>query len=258
MICTLINLSAIAPFYRPNRTRPDNEIIRRRLKLAFANVERCNTAYDSFIALITRQEPDVVIVQEVDKFWAISLQTLHTKYPFNEVMPRGGGSGIALYSRFSFERLPISLPEGDARPGLMAKLDIEGSAVSLLTIHTRAPLRRGHFERRNKALAAAAGFLKHLPSPKVFAGDLNITPWSTYYQSFIKETKMINVRKGFGLLASWPTFMLFGWLMIPIDHCLVSEDIIVLNAKSGERIGSDHLPLIVEMEIPLTRRPSQH
>jgi len=41
----------------------------------------------------------------------------------------------------------------------------------------------------------------------------------------------------------------FGWLMIPIDHCLVSRGIRVVKAQAGERIGSDHLPLIVELEI---------
>jgi endonuclease/exonuclease/phosphatase (EEP) superfamily protein YafD len=41
-----------------------------------------------------------------------------------------------------------------------------------------------------------------------------------------------------------------GSLMIPIDHCLVSEDIRVINASTAEGIGSDHLPLIVELELP--------
>jgi endonuclease/exonuclease/phosphatase (EEP) superfamily protein YafD len=173
-------------------------------------------------------------------------------------VPRGGGSGIALYSRFFLERLTINLPEGDARPGLMVRLDIEGSVVSLLTIHTRAPLRRGHFERRNKVLAASTVLVKSLSSPKILAGDLNTTPWSPYYHCLVKETNLVDARKGFGLLTSWPTFLHFGWLMIPIDHCLVSKDIRVIKAQTGERIGSDHLPLIIAMEIPITQQPLPH
>jgi endonuclease/exonuclease/phosphatase (EEP) superfamily protein YafD len=250
MICMVINLSAIAPFYLPKKASLSHEIKCFRLKLVFANVERCNTEYQAFIAFVNRHEPDIVVVQEVDIFWANSLQALSTRFPFSEVLPRGGGSGIALYSRFSFERLPISIPEGDTRPGLMIRLDIEGSPLSLLTIHTRAPLRQGYFERRNKTLATSAVLFNQLSSPKVFVGDLNTTPWSHYFRAFEKETRLQNVRKGFGLLASWPTFMPFSWLMIPIDHCLVSQDIRVIKAQTGERIGSDHLPLIVEMEIP--------
>jgi endonuclease/exonuclease/phosphatase family metal-dependent hydrolase len=38
--------------------------------------------------------------------------------------------------------------------------------------------------------------------------------------------------------------------MIPIDHCLVSPDIDVLRMRTGRNIGSDHLPIIVDMTIP--------
>lgn len=105
-------------------------------------------------------------------------------------------------------------------------------------------------------LAAAAACLQDLPEPKICIGDLNISLWSPIYQSFRKQTKLRNVREGIGLLPSWPTFMGFGWLMIPIDHCLVSHDIRVMRAQTGERIGSDHLPLIIELEID-ARKMSQ-
>ena len=98
-------------------------------------------------------------------------------------------------------------------------------------------------------LAAAADCLRDLPGPKICVGDLNITPWSPYYRSFVERTKLVNARNGFGLLPSWPTFLFFKCLMLPLDHCLVSDDIRVADARTGEPIGSDHLPLIVEIEL---------
>jgi endonuclease/exonuclease/phosphatase (EEP) superfamily protein YafD len=98
-------------------------------------------------------------------------------------------------------------------------------------------------------LATAADCLRNLPGPKICVGDLNITPWSPYYRSFVERTKLVNVRNGFGLLPSWPTFLFFKCLMLPLDHCLVSDDIRVADAQTGEPIGSDHLPLIVEIEL---------
>ena len=156
---------------------------------------------------------------------------------------------MAIYSHFPFERLNVILAEGDARPGILAKMNIDGASISLLSLHPRAPIQRGHFELRNDMLASAADCLQNLSGSKICIGDLNITQWSPYYRRFVKQTRLANVRKGFGLLPSWPAFLFFKWLMIPLDHCLVSDSICVTSVKTGEPIGSDHLPLLVELEI---------
>jgi endonuclease/exonuclease/phosphatase (EEP) superfamily protein YafD len=245
-----INLAAIAPWYLARPSPANNPLAGYSLKLMHANVYRANTGHEAFIALVRREEPDVVIIQEVDEVWDGALKGLRKQYPFFESLPRSGGSGMALYSRIAFERTPFVSPEGDVRPGISVNLEIEGAIASLLAVHPRAPIRRGHFLRRNAMLAAAAAHLQNLPAPKICIGDLNTSFWSPYYRCLAQQTGMINARKGFGLLPSWPTFMIFGWAMIPIDHCLVSDDVRVVRARTGERIGSDHLPLIVELEIP--------
>ena len=244
-----INLAAVAPWYTSGKKTTGNRAGRRRVKLILVNVNFENTLHETFVAFAQRHAPDLLVVQEVNEAWRESLQALQSLYPFSEVEPKGGGSGMALYSRFPFERLTVVLPEGDARPGILAKLSIDGVSVSLLSLHPRTPIRNDHFKLRNGTLAAAADCLRNLPAPKLCVGDLNITPWSLYYQSFIEQTKLANVRKGFGLLPSWPTFLFFKWLMIPLDYCLVSADIFVADVKTGEPIGSDHLPLIVELEL---------
>jgi endonuclease/exonuclease/phosphatase (EEP) superfamily protein YafD len=98
-------------------------------------------------------------------------------------------------------------------------------------------------------LVSAADCLRNLTGPKIFIGDLNITPWSHYYRAFAKQTSLTDVRKGVGLLPSWPACLLFKWLMITLDPFLVSDDIAVASVTTAEAVGSDHLPLIVELEI---------
>jgi len=245
----VLNLIVIAPWYIGGQELSGERAGGHRLKLLLANVNFESTAYEAFLAFVQRRAPDIVVVQEVNAAWCDALRPVQAAYPFYEALPRGGGSGMALYSRFPFEKLAAVLPEGDKRPGILAKLNLDGTPVWLFSIHPRTPTHRGHFELRNATFVAAAGYLRNLPGPKLCVGDLNITPWSPYYRRFVEQTGMVNVRRGFGLLPSWPTFLFFKWLMMPLDHCLISDGIRVIDVQTGEPIGSDHLPLLVELEI---------
>src|SRR5215470_1788199 len=140
MVCLLLCLFyrepgwAVAPWYDGRkRTVADGDGLRR-VKLILANVNHENTARERFIAFAQKHNPDALVVQELTEGWRESLRALHSLYPFIEELPKSGGSGMALYSRFPFERLTVAFPEGDARPSILAKLNIDGALVSLLSI----------------------------------------------------------------------------------------------------------------------------
>jgi len=252
LLAAVINASRIVPYYAAKLPVGDPTISEQRLRLVLVNVYQFNRSHGRFMSFLNRHQPDVVVVQELTEDWARALEGITQHYPFFEVLPRPEGSGIALYSRFRFERWAPPLLEEHERPSILVQLDVGNPKVTLLAIHPRAPIRRGHFELRNKLLASAGVCLNSLLGPKICVGDLNTSVFSAYYQDFLRQTELKDVRKGFGLLPSWPTYMVFAWLMIPIDHCLVSRDIGVRNVQTGERIGSDHFPLIVELDVPTT------
>ncbi len=79
----------------------------------------------------------------------------------------------------------------------------------------------------------------------IVIGDLNTTVWSNSYQILLSDTGMTNASEGFGFMPTWPTNLIP--MMIPIDHCLVSEGFKVIDIRTGEDLGSDHLPLVVEL-----------
>lgn len=70
--------------------------------------------------------------------------------------------------------------------------------------------------------------------------------WSPSYKRFVKGSGLKNVRKGFGVLPSWPTFLPVGG--IPIDHCLV-RGLSVESVELGQTVGSDHYPLFVSLSL---------
>jgi endonuclease/exonuclease/phosphatase (EEP) superfamily protein YafD len=171
-------------------------------------------------------------------------------YPHSKVVARKRGGGIALFSRFPLAQCEVVSLGHDERPAIKARIPFDGTLVSFFTFHTHAPLRRDHYRYRNQQLAAAADLIRTLPAPAIVIGDFNSTTWSPYFRQLIEVTGLVNARQGFGLLPTWPAWLLLPVLMLPIDHCLVTADILVDNIRTGRRMGSDHLPLIVDLAIP--------
>lgn len=102
----------------------------------------------------------------------------------------------------------------------------------------------------NDRLAHAARFVRELPEPRLFVGDLNTTLFSPYYADFIAASNLTDARRGAGLLPTFPARSLLGALTrLPIDHCFVGEGVRVRGIKAGGDFGSDHLPLIVNLEV---------
>ena len=58
---------------------------------------------------------------------------------------------------------------------------------------------------------------------------------------------MSDGRRGFGIKATWPSIL--GPFGIPIDHCLVSDDVIVEDFRLGPSAGSDHRAVVVDLVI---------
>ena len=79
-------------------------------------------------------------------------------------------------------------------------------------------------------------------------GDLNTTPWSARYRALLDDAGLEDTRVGYGLQTSWPSF-LPAVLRIPIDHVLVTPDLAAAEREVGPEVGSDHLPVWVELAV---------
>jgi endonuclease/exonuclease/phosphatase (EEP) superfamily protein YafD len=99
---------------------------------------------------------------------------------------------------------------------------------------------------------------KKLGQHLIVVGDLNTSPWSAEFMTLTKKTGLRDSQLGYGLQPSWPMLLpYFGvntqpnlltqLLQVPIDHVLVSEQIQVFSRHTGPFIGSDHLPVTVEL-----------
>ena len=85
-------------------------------------------------------------------------------------------------------------------------------------------------------------------SPLLIVGDLNTTSFAPVFGELTEQLNLKDSRQGFGLQPSWPATSVSP-LMITLDHVLVSPEIQVINRKTGNHVGSDHLPVYVEIAL---------
>lgn len=247
LLCLLINAAFVLPWYLPAKSVQANGG-GQKLRLLLSNVLWDNETRSAVIEMTRREQPDLVFFQEVTYPWAKELEALRTDFPHYRLDPTDDAGGLASFSRIPFvrvEQAPLAHLNG---PAVIVQVNVGGRLVSIVSVHAPPPGGKENFDNRTEILKQTAAFVNTLPEPKIVIGDLNTTMWSPYYKRFVESTDLVNVREGFGVLPSWPTFM--PPMSIPIDQCLVSPGIHVISVRTGNRVGSDHLPLIVELVIP--------
>lgn len=243
LIVTVLNTWLIAPWYLADRPAGGETPI----KLIHVNVHSMNTSYKDVIDFIADEDPDIVFVQEVTPEWAIQLAYLPPEYQTSYVAARADNFGIAVYSKMPFEtiRQEVSPPLG--YPTIVLTTKIGDSRATFISTHPTIPLDPDLYAARNEHIASIAEVIARTDGKIVFSGDMNASLWDPKLKEFESRTGLLNVRAGSGVLPSWPTFLPIAG--IPIDHALVSPGIGVVEVRTGRRVGSDHLPLVVTLTL---------
>ncbi|MEM1009786.1 MAG: endonuclease/exonuclease/phosphatase family protein, partial [Myxococcota bacterium] len=96
-------------------------------------------------------------------------------------------------------------------------------------------------------LRNAARIIAQRKGPKMVLGDFNCTSWSPTFQQFLKQSRLLDSRQGWGVQPSW--MLHTGLFAIPIDHVLISKEILIHQRQVGEDIGSDHRPISVKFSL---------
>ena len=246
LVLTLVNAYPVVPWYVSGDGPVASD--EPRFKLLSSNIYAGNEHSQALFDLIATEQADIVLLQEVTSRRNEELARLHETYPYSLNIPRDDNFGIAVMSRRPFENARVIESPPMKYPTLVVEVAIFGKPVTLVTTHPQPPLDDRGYDARNIQLLSIAETIASIPGPRILAGDLNTAMWGRNYRRLIEVSGLTDARKGFGVLPSWPTQLPFA--MIPIDHCLVSEDVMVRDVRTGPNIGSDHLPLIVELSLP--------
>ncbi|MGB5628860.1 MAG: endonuclease/exonuclease/phosphatase family protein [Woeseiaceae bacterium] len=238
-----LNASLVVPWYVANAVPPGGKPV----TILSANILSSNTEHQRLFELLDAEAPDIVFLQEVSPQWLEALVRLRQDYPYSYTEARDGNFGMALFSRLPFTSVSHVDSPPLGYPTIVATIDVDGAALQVVGSHPMIPVSAQFYADRNAQFESIAELFAEWDGPRVLLGDLNTSMWDINYRQLEDKTGLRNARLGFGVVPTWPTFMPFA--MIPIDHVLLSGDISVVELRSGPRIGSDHLPLIVTLAL---------
>ena len=200
---------------------------------------------------------DMVVLFELTDSWDDAIISLEEDYPFHFVELIRGKRKLGVFSKMeikSFNMQPFRNAEGSIA-FLQATTERFGLPLELSMIHPPPPVDRERFVRRNSILLETASLLKnrvkrHNNNYHMIIGDFNITRWSPLFMRMQELTGLKDAQEGKGHMGTWPSFLgdKFG---IAIDHMLISPEINVISRVAGPNLGSDHLPVITTLELPL-------
>ena len=240
LIATLVHICSLLPA-DPETSGPAHGASVRVLVL---NVHTSSSSFDAVRELIRDTQPDLVALVEVDQRWLDALAPALAEFPGRIEEPRNDNFGIALFARGAVTGTAEKL--GSALPSIVAQVSIGPTSLSVIVTHPLPPISSAASTMLDAQFATIAARARALPNVLVM-GDFNATPWSRPFRRLLAHSGLCDSRDGFGLQ---PTFPASPWLMrIPIDHLLHSCSIGVTGRRVERDVGSDHLPIVVDLVV---------
>ena len=244
-----VNLFFIFPYYLSDDLSSGPTALGPVLWVMSLNVLSSNADAAAVQAEIDRLQPDVVALQEITPRWFAALADLSTNYPYQVHAVREDNFGIWLLSKCPIADEEI-IPWGPAQlPTATFRYPVEEQFVRVIAMHPMSPADPEGVRWRNEQLRQIATRYEASNDALIIVGDLNTTSFSPIFGEFAQQLNVKDSRQGFGLQCSWPAWGMRP-LMITLDHCLVSKGARVIRRQVGNYVGSDHLPIFVEVALP--------
>jgi endonuclease/exonuclease/phosphatase (EEP) superfamily protein YafD len=218
------------------------------------NVLQDNRDYDRTLALIERENPDILVLMETDTAWIEAMEPVLAGFPHRFEAPLSNKYGLVFASRLAVIEGRLANLAEQATPSFHGVLQTRaGKPFRLSALHPRPPHPGQDTEERDAEIAIAAMMTRDSGMPTFTLGDFNDVGWSETSQLFRRTGRYVDPRVGRGFYATFPASLpVFRW---PIDHVFFTEEFGLYSLSVGDAVGSDHLP--VRAEVCLVPEESQ-
>ncbi len=223
------------------------------LKVMSYNIEQFNRHMEAVAALIRREMPDVLLLQEIEphNFHLLSsiLKNLYADEPLQVVYH----SEIkqAVLSRYPLREIYSSMSENRL---LKVVVDTPYGPITLLNIHS---YKFGWQDRNQRMEILLKEDVLPEKGPLILGGDFNTNDQSQTYHLLTGYLRDAHWQVGCGFGFSYPAWQYFSHktyatpAVIRIDYILYSNDLTPIRAYTlDDSGGSDHYPVVAEFSFP--------
>ncbi|MGH9551182.1 MAG: endonuclease/exonuclease/phosphatase family protein [Terriglobales bacterium] len=266
LICcafAFVNVAAVAPSIFGSHSQADTA--GGHFRIAQINVNYRNENYNEVLQYIDEINPDFLMLEEYTGAWkrAVSAK-LSSRFADKVEITREDPYGIAVFCRYPIANHRVFNLGGCPWPSIVSAVPFQQKTLTIFSTHTKGPIPKDSWLKQINQIDDLRMNFQGLHS-YVLCGDLNMTPWSTKFRQLLTDAQLRDSRIGFGLQGSWPSARpillsklfkgpvrldLFGvnaFISLPIDHCLVSKELSVVNRQVGPYVGSDHFPVVTDI-----------
>ncbi|MBX6390550.1 MAG: endonuclease/exonuclease/phosphatase family protein [Frankia sp.] len=220
------------------------------VRLLVSNLRYDNPTAGRLGAQVEDADPDIVVLVEAapEVLAAVERTGALAGYEYQDRQPREGAFGWAVFSRYPLTDATAPQAGGSPMPRMTVTLD-GGRRFTLFPVHTIAPVNDDYAARWRAQMAELRSLASQSSTPLVLAGDFNATrdhrPFRRLLDTGLRDAHDV-ANAGWG-----PTWNVASMLppLLRIDHVLASPEFAVTGYRRGAEIGSDHLPLVVDLAL---------
>ena len=242
----VLNAALVVPMWLSSQPAVASD---ERLEIVTLDVTTSLGTRSPVIGWISTVDADLIFLQQTTPAWIESIRDADTGYRVIAEPSQAGQSGTIALAKVPYETQVYPVIPG-TEPIVEVNAELAGRPVTVLSIRADTPSGVNDAEQRDELFQAAGELVAARSEPVVVVGDLNVTRWSHAFRTLVSAGALNNSEDGFGYQATWPAndWPIAGaYAGLPVDHALTTNALTTARRSIGPAVGSDHLPLIVEI-----------
>lgn len=135
-----------------------------------------------------------------------------------------------------------------AEPVYRITVGANGETINVVTTWGDLASNQDKADRLEARLATVSAAVESSSHPVTVIGDLGATRWTQGMRTMRDTVGVRDATEGSGYLSTSPVSgipLIGGWIGLPIDIVLMTDEITPLELTTGPDIGADHLPVTV-------------